>query len=311
MSNLNNRYTRRVFFLGWLILTLTLGLAGAAVGEEEAETVATPAQKQRAVVSSGLGSDVIAAQRPDTAIWLDLEGDGAELALFEPELEAPAKGAVLMLADEGQSAASELLGALGEPFAANGWGVMTLGLEAPPYELQRAWRLADARRPERQEDESQDPSSVMIDVMEDGELEDAEDQYRTRIQDRLSAAATNLQERGYERIVLVGVGAAAMHVARSAAAGTGDQLIWVAPRFYPADESALGELLASVGALPVLDMHSARPQVASLSPRKRAARLKKAGAQGYQLQLVGTGVRPEPREAAMLANRIQSWLRSI
>ncbi|CAN0597430.1 unnamed protein product, partial [Ectocarpus sp. 12 AP-2014] len=120
------------------------GVAGAVLAQDENAGEAPPPERQRVMISSGLGSAVIAAQRPDDAVWLDLEGDDTALALFEPEQRLPVEGALLMLADEGHSAASELLAGLGKRLSSRGWAGMTLGLEAPPYELQQAWNEANA-----------------------------------------------------------------------------------------------------------------------------------------------------------------------
>lgn len=298
--------------LGWMILAQ--GMLGPALGREEdgAEPAPPGPDVQRAVVSSGLGAAGIAARQPDAAVWLDLEDDETGLALFEPERHSPAKGAVLMLADEGGSAASELLAALGKEFASAGWGVMTLGLDAPPYELQQAWKMAaaDLSRPEADSAE-ESADSVMIDVMDDGEQEDLETRYRERIQALLAAASANLQERGYQRVVLVAVGAGAMHVTRYAAGGEGNELVWLTPRFYPRDEAALDELLASVEPLALLHLYSSREPAQGASARERAAALNKVGVDGYRSQPIAIGPRAEVRDARALGNRIQSWLKTM
>lgn len=309
---MSNWYKKTWMVLAWVMVTG--GAAGPALGQEAAAAEAPSAQPQRVMISSGLGSEMIAARRPDDAVWLDLDGGDTALALFRPEQSLPARGALLMLADEGQSAASELLAALGKRLSARGWGTMTLGLEAPPYELQQAWKLADADLTEAvAEPEAADGAveSVMIDVMEDGERETLESRYRARIQATLAAASANLQERGYDRVVLVSAGAGAIHLARFAAGGNATEMVWVTPRFYPHDEPRLVELLAGAGSLALLDLYSSRRDSPGMAGDGRAIKLKKAGVEGYQAQPVGVAAPAEVRDAGALAGRIRSWLASM
>lgn len=66
---------------------------------------------ERPLISTGLDSDAIARTWPDSSVWLEPPEEEPVLALFEPEAETPAKGAVVILADEGQSPASGLAAA--------------------------------------------------------------------------------------------------------------------------------------------------------------------------------------------------------
>ncbi|WP_186008460.1 DUF3530 family protein [Marinobacter lipolyticus] len=247
-------------------------------------------------------------------VRLNLDGDGTAQGWFEPELRVPATGALLILADEGQSARANLLTALGASLTSAGWAVMTLGLDAPPYEVQQARRysvdpdsgagaggMADAAS-----------EAVMIDVMDDGNLEDLESGYYARIQSLLGAAQTDLQQRGYDRVVLAAVGQGAVHMARFAGgSGFNGEMVWIAPRFYSGDESALSEALAGMNDLSVLHLYSSRqdPELLSMAPDRRMVRLKKAGVGRYQTQAVAMGASPEVRDARALANRMQAWLR--
>lgn len=295
--------------LGWLVLAP--GMAGSALAQEESGAGSPADEVRRALVSSGLGSEDIAERQPEAAIWLDLEGDDTGLALYEPGADSPEKGAMLMLADEGQSAASGLLAALGGAFTSAGWSVMTLGLEAPPFELQQAWKRVDADLPAPEEAPGgKAADSVMIDVMDKGEQDDLESRYRQRVQALLSAAALNLRERGYQRVVLVAVGAGAIHTTRYVAAGTGNELVWLTPRFYPQDETALDALLAAVEPLALLHLYSSREPSQRESARARTAELKEAGVAGYRSQPVAMASRAEVRDAGALANRILAWLKS-
>lgn len=299
--------------LGILVwVTVTWGAAGVVLAQDEHTGEAPPSERQRVMISSGLGSAVIAAQRPDDAVWLDLEGDDTALALFEPEQRLPVEGAVLMLADEGHSAASELLAGLGKRLSSRGWAVMTLGLEAPPYELQQAWRMANADLAEAsaEQDAGEGAESVMIDVMDDGEREDLESRYRERVQAMLAAASANLGERGYDRVVLVGVGAAAIHLARYAREGNAGEQVWVTPRFYPRDEPGLIDLLAGADSLALLHLYGAREEAARTTARTWSVRLQKAGMDGYRAQPVAIQSPAGARDADALAGRIRSWLTS-
>lgn len=248
-------------------------------------------------------------------VRLNLDGDGTGQALFEPELRVPARGALIILADEGQSATASLLAALGASLTSSGWAVMTLGLEAPPYAVQQARRYSvdpdSGAGAGGMADEGSE--AVMIDVMDDGNLEDLESRYYARIQSLLGAAQADLQRRGYDRVVLVAVGQGAVHMARFAGgSGFNGEMVWIAPRFYSGDESALSEALAGMDALSVLHLYSSRqdPELLSMEPGRRMARLKETGVGRYQTQAVAMGVRPEVRDAKGLASRIQAWLKA-
>lgn len=246
---------------------------------------------------------------------MNLDGDGTAQALFEPELRVPATGALLILADEGQSASANLLTALGTSLTSAGWAVMTLGLDAPPYEVQQARRYSvdpdSGAGAGGMADEGSE--AVMIDVMDDGNLADLESRYYARIQSLLGAAQADLQRRAYDRVVLVAVGQGAVHVARFASgSGFNGEMVWIAPRFFSSDESALSEALTGKDDLSVLHLYSSRqdPELLSMAPGRRMVRLKKAGVGRYQTQAVAMGVRPEVRDARALANRIQAWLKA-
>ncbi len=281
---------------------------------EEAE--ASAANRERAMISSGLDSDAIAAKWPDAAVWLGLPEEERVLALFAPEADTPAQGALVILADEGQSPASGLAGALRQPMARAGWAVMTLGLEPKPYALQQAHRQQASATPE-QSQEGDDVGSVMIDVMDSVDVEELEDQYRTRIQKALAMSVGHLVDRGYERVAVAGIGLAAGHVARMTGTEGGDvsELIWIAPVFDRSDSSALTEWLSGGGQIRVLELHSSRApkpvEGAGLrSPKQRESAFRREGIATYTRQPVAMAERPEPRDAPALANRISAWLAS-
>ncbi|MDF0749371.1 alpha/beta hydrolase family protein [Marinobacter sp. 71-i] len=314
-------------------LSSALAQAPEDARDKNAETAGQESEKpaaaavERAMISTGLDSGSIARNWPEAAVWLEPPEEDRVLALFEPEASTPAKGALLVLANEGQSPASGLARALRQPMARDGWAVMTLGLEAPPYAIQQARRLQARAIPEEAElpgsqaeetgnEPADESESVMIDVMDSVDVEELANQYRTRVQKSLAVAVSNLVDRGYGRIAVAGIGRAAGHVTRMAAAtGSGDvsALIWIAPEFDQGDSRALAEWLAGAGTLKVLELHSSRrpPEsggTGTRSPRQREAALKRAEVAGYSRQPVAMSSQPEPREAPALANRISAWL---
>ena len=298
----------------------------AGMAGQDAETTAGAVVK-RPLISTGLDSDAIARTWPDSSVWLEPPEEEPALALFEPEAETPAKGALVILADEGQSPASGLAAALRQPMARAGWAVMVLGLEIPPQEVQQARRqqgfgaTEESGVPETDvADETGDKpgESVMIDVMASDDVEALANQYQARIQKTLAAAVGNLVGRGYSRVTMVGVGRAAGHVTRAATASGGQDvlaLVWIAPAFSQSDSKALTESLGESGALKVLELHSARSSLgaggmAQRSPKQREAAFRRAGIAGYSRQPVAMAEQPQPREAQALTNRISAWLDS-
>jgi len=295
-------------------------------GEAPAEESGEPAEdRKRAMISSALDSELIAARWPDATVWLEPPEEDRVLALFEPEAGASAKGALVILADEGQSAASGLAGALRRPMARAGWAVMTLGLEPPPYAVQQYYRQQAAASPEMPErsggntsnEDTDAGDSVMIDVMDSVDVEELEDQYRNRIQKTLAVAVGNLSDRGYDRVAVAGVGTGAGHVARMATGGGDDvsALIWIAPVFARVDEENLPEWLSEAGQLRVLELHSTRvPETTEGagpgSPKERESALRRADITSYSRQPVAMPERPEPRDAPALASRLSAWLTS-
>lgn len=279
---------------------------------EGGQDEATEERRQRPMVSTGLGNQALARQHPEAAIWLEPEDHGRQLVLFEPESRSPAKGAVLILADEGQSAASGLAGAMRSPLGAQGWAVMTVGLEVPPYPVIRdrdenSVTSAQDRATEPAEDSNKDVGSVMIDVIDEDTPGDAAEQYRERIQATLETALQELRKRDYQRLVLVGVGQGAEHVTLKAVdSGVIAGLVWIAPEFTILDKQSLPEALSGKGSWPLLELYSSRTN--SQASSQREAALARAGIRGYQRQPVAIAQTPAPREALSLVNRLVAWL---
>lgn len=272
---------------------------------------------ERSIISTGVDAEAIARKRPDTAVWLTDSDQGRVLALFQPEQDSPARGALVILSDEGVSAAAGLADALQEHLSRAGWAVMTLGLEAPPFEVRQWLRQQGNARPDlagspAEKGEAGGESAAMINLADSGTGNDALNQYRDRVVSSLTAAVDALTAEDYERIVLAGVGRAAGHVTRQAREdGRVSDLIWIAPHFYADESRSLTGLLESAASPSILELYSSFPAAKALdrSARERAAALERAGIVGYSQQPAAMARQPQPREAKMLANRISSWLR--
>jgi hypothetical protein len=273
---------------------------------------------ERPMISTGVEAEAIARKQPDAAVWLTDSDQNRVLALFQPELVTPARGALLILADEGVSSASGIADALRAPLSEAGWAVMTVGLPQPPFAVQNWLRQQDNRpmdsgEPAEAQGQGDAGAAAMITVMDAASPSEALRQYRELIVSALNAGVDALSEREYERIVLVGVGRGAGHVTRHSREDIrAKDLVWIAPHFYPDESAGLAKLLASATPLSILELYSTRPPEASVdrSARERAAALERAGISGYERQPVAMARQPKPRKAQALANRISAWLRS-
>ncbi|WP_166263422.1 DUF3530 family protein [Marinobacter caseinilyticus] len=312
---------------GWSALLLVVFLPAWAE-ESTTATAASPTSPpsanpspmpSRAMVTLGLNSEALAERFPERAVWLETELYGRALVLFEPERAAKAAGAVLMLADEGQSADTGVIEALRQPLTEAGWAAMTLGLPALPLALEQSRRVRQAPRPVNTADEgggasveaAAAPDSVMIDVMDDDKINALEDRYYNRVQAQLSAAVMELTRRGYQRVLLVGLGQGAMQATRQAIAGKvmTPAVVWIAPEFDAIDRSALVDLLKSADDLPVLELTSSRARGPFAQARKSL--MQREGIRRYRQQLVAMPPRPLPRDALQLANRITAWANDL
>lgn len=312
---------------GLLALMLAGSGAPAAAQEESASGVPdlSPVSDVlgdvRGAVSSGLGEWGLSRRFPEAALWLDLEGDARTLALFWPETELPARGALIVLADEGENAESGLAGPLARELAGRRFAVLTLGLAPPPAALEQTLEAprteseaepealiearTDIRAETRPEEQNQNANNTAtIDVMASETVGGLEDAYRERIREELAAGAAELAKRDYELIAVVGVGRGSNHVVSyAAAAQASPALIWIAPRFYPRDAS---EVVATLGSTSV-------PRILELSSfgegMQRKADLERAGVEGFSLQSVGANASFTSRNGKALAGRISAWLR--
>lgn len=287
------------------------------------------AQPERAFISTGMDEASVAQMRPEQTVWLEAGPGGQTLGLLERADETPAKGGIVILADEGQTADSALAGALRQPLAAAGWGTMSLGLHEPPYALLKA-RSEGVGRPSQPDNpdgaeaknaaaSGSDPASaaapadsgsIMIDVMARKDLDQLRKDYQDDLKGQLNAAIGKMRGLGYERVVLIGVGRGAGPVARQALLGSGagdaepQLLVWVAPTLEPTDLEAVAQSDAS--SLRILDLRSQQAADDLVSDQKAA--LRRAGFKGYQQQQVAMDRRPMESEAAPVASRVSAWL---
>lgn len=314
--------TRWIYTLVVLLLQAPLLMAQDRNqdGEPQADGGAEPAPAAvtRPSISLGIGGQALAQAYPDQARWLDTSADEQVLVMFEQEQTAQPRGAVLILADEGQSANTQLAGALRQPLIRAGWAAMAMGLPELPLPLAQARRLresavdgaSDAPQggEEPSNNEAERPgSSVMIDVMAEDNLESLAQRYEAQVQAGLAAGLAELRGQGYERLVLVAVGRAAELATRQALAG--DQavqsVVWIAPTLSGDNARSLAAQLEAAP-LPVLDLTSSRRD--DQRARERAAIMRRQGVTDYSQQSVAMASRPVTHNAGQLANRILAWL---
>lgn len=280
------------------------GPSDAGSGKPEPD----PASQSRPLIWTGTGERGLSQTFPDAAVWLELEDGERTLGLFYPETRLPARGAVVILADQGETAASGLAGAVARAMAVRGWAVLTVGLEAPSPVLERILAGRSAA-PEPESGGEAGAESVMIDVMKSEIPEDLEARYRKRISQALAAGLAELVDRGYESPALLGIGRASIHVTDSVLEGANaSALIWVAPRFYPADREELPERLASLG---TALLHLNPSATDDGNPGwSTGDRLLRAGVPGYQRQPVPWFSPPSEALGDAIASRAAAWLES-
>ena len=263
----------------------------------------------RSLIWTGTGERGLSQTFPEAAVWLELEDGERALGLLYPETRMPPQGAVVLLADEGETAASGLAGAVARALAARGWAVLTLGLEAPSPALQGILAQPLVNAPGQEANEEAPTESVMIDVMESDTADDLEARYRNRISRALEAGVAELTERGYEAPALLGIGRASIHVTNRILEGaSASALVWVAPQFYPADHVDLPERLTSLG-IPLLDLYP--PGSGGGEPGWSAGeKLMRAGVDGYRRQPIPWFSPPSVALGDAIASRVAAWLES-
>lgn len=304
----------------WLFtLALMFAMPSATLGQEEAdqageaEDSAAPATESasRSLIWTGTGERSLSQTFPEAAVWLELEEGDRALGLFYPEARLPARGAVLVLSDEGETAASGVTGALAAGLASRGWAVLTLGLESPSPVLSEVLMrpVAGDTSAETDAGEQEAPESVMIDVMASESADDLEARYRSRIGQTLQAGLTLLAERGYETPAVLGVGRASIHVTNQVLEGAdAAALIWVAPQFYPVDRPDLPERLESLST-ELLELYPSGA-VDDQTKWSMGMRLRRAGMSGFERQPI-PWLTPAPGTLGDgIASRVAAWLES-
>jgi hypothetical protein len=300
-------------------LALMFAMPSASFGQDEgdqasgADGSAAPATESasRSLIWTGTGERSLNQTFPEAAVWLELEEGDRALGLFYPEARLPARGAVLVLSDEGETAASGVTGALAAGLASRGWAVLTLGLESPSPVLSEILMRPVAEEPSAETDaaEQEAPESVMIDVMASESADDLEARYRSRISQTLQAGLAQLAERGYETPAVLGVGRASIHVTNQVLEGAdAAALIWVAPQFYPVDRPDLPERLDSLST-ELLELY---PSGAADDQTKwsMGMRLRRAGMSGFERQPI-PWLTPAPGTLGDgIASRVAAWLES-
>lgn len=265
-----------------------------------AETAAAPVT--RLLVHSGLAADTLERQYPERIRWLEAGDTGPFPALWFPALQPETSGALVLMADEGQSAGTGLVVAIARMMAEAGWAVLTLGLEAPSASVR-----ALLESPLPPVTEKTEAPSVMTDmaVAPDPLIV----QYRERVQQQLTAALSWVAGQGYSAPVLAGVGRAAFQVLDTASGGSMVRTrVWILPGFYAGQEAGLAQWLTSRQGEALLELY---PSDGDVRGRERWVAARRAGFAGYERQPVALTVPAGAEAAQMLANRILAWLQAL
>lgn len=272
----------------------------------EPETIAPG----RPGVLTGLGELALSRAYPDEAVWLGLGNDDRVLGLLLTERSLPTKGALMILPEAGETAASGVAGRLSQLLADEGWAVLTVGLEAPSSSL----RARLERKPDRPKSapgtSADEPASPVVDIRVDDPADKPEAKYRERIQKTLQAGVSELASRGYDSTALLAIGRASNYLTDPPSAGDDVQaIIWVAPVFYPRDKATLASHLSASSVQAVLELYDAQID-SEVSGKQRAVALHQADVNGYERQPVAVHQPLSVQDAPALANRVDAWLLS-
>ncbi|MGO1460825.1 MAG: hypothetical protein ACTHYN_01530 [Marinobacter sp.] len=292
---------------GWLLVILAIAGFLPAHAQNKgvsAESARVTASVPRGAVMSGLDEQALGKRFPDAALWLDFENGTRALALLWPGYEAPARGGVIVLADEGGNAEAGLTGALARELARRNLAVLTLGLASPSPALERILDppVAGTDLPHLPGDQNQGAAtSATIDVMASASGNDLEAVYRERIRETLVAGASALGARGQEVLAVVGIGRGSNHVVVNAAELSGaPAMVWISPTFYPEDASRLADRL---------EKHPVPRVLALSSSDERRAGFMRIKVEDFSHQRVGPGDLSTPGHGKALAGRISAWLK--
>lgn len=267
----------------------------------------------RATVYTGTGQQALAKAYPDAARWMTLNDDRRVLGVFFPTPKEPAKGAVLLLNDAGETAVSGVNGTLAARLARRGWSVLALGLERPGPGLQRLLeRPSSASSTEDEGDSAPNDTSVMIDVAAtESDEDDPVSRYKSHLRDVLGAGVGELKGMGYERVAVVGVGTACNYLLELDRNGSESvAVVWIDPAFYPAESDALVDRLMAAEGVRVLELEILTSDAASAGPGRQAD-LAQAGFSGYERQRVAASHPPQGLDGETIASRISAWLNPV
>ncbi|MGM0569346.1 DUF3530 family protein [Marinobacter sp.] len=275
------------------------GNTNTTAGEDASQDTAGNATERYFIRSAG-DSGRLAQRYPHLAVWLEPDGAPRALALVEREATDTPEGAMVILADEGQTANHVLIEGLRRRLTEAGWAAMSMGNDqvSPALQLARQRELVPgATRPGGSSPEGQ---PVMIDV-NDQAAEELLEAHRDEMNARLEAAVAWFTERDYSPVVLVGVGrgAAAINDFLPGAQDAVSAVAWVAPEF---GERTPDELVSELRGANVrlLDMYPSR---SSAGPVRQAA-FRRAGVKGYRALKVPFG---GGESAGAIASRLAGW----
>ena len=297
----------------WVCLTLTLLLAVGAPAQDQAAPddsaagngAQTPdaSAVERVFVRTAADAGALAQQYPHLAVWLEPEDAPRALALVERETTARPAGAMVILANEGQSANDGLLEGLRSRLTQAGWATMTLGLEQPTLSLQMARERLAASAPGPGNDEDA-AEPVMIDV-NDQAAKELLDEHRRVIDARLAAAVDWFTGQSYQTVVLVGVGRGADEIRAFLpnAQEAVSRVAWITADFGGQSPRDLSGSMGAGNAVPILDLYSSRAGQATGRP----AAFRRGGLPSYEALAVPVPARPQARDAGVIANRLIGW----
>ncbi|SFR82012.1 Protein of unknown function [Marinobacter daqiaonensis] len=278
------------------------GNGGEPVADDETPQVAP---LERVFIQSGSGQGALAQRYPHLAVWLEPEDSPRVLALVERESAGQANGAVIIIGDEGDSANAPLLAAMREKLTEAGWAAMTLGMDSPSLALQQARDHHARSEDEKAAGQPQSDGPVMIDVNSQA-VADLLQAHRDSMNAVFEAATGWLAERGYQEIVLVGIGrgAAAVHGYLPQAPSSVRRAAWVAADFGRQTGETVLEGLSAVDGLALLDLYSSRGS--GIQDRKAA--FSRRQWQDYTALPVPTDPQLRALRAGSVVNRLVGWL---